>query len=185
MKKYNFSLPVLIAAIVSIAAISCKKSVLDENLTTSRGMSYYTTDEGITSLSTGTYYAVFSLPFNGEYMYANTNYGTDEFHVGGDNSNAQNNAYSNGLASIITPINTNTITANVQWDKLYLGIGYANLLIQKANASSSTSPAVKKTALGEGYFFREYSYLRLVSQYGAVPLKTKVSTGIELEFTRA
>jgi hypothetical protein len=118
-------------------------------------------------------------------MYANTNYGTDEFHVGGDNSNAQSNAYSNGLESIITPINTNTITANVQWDNLYLGIGYANLLIQNANASISTSAAIKKTALGEGYFFRAYNYLRLVSQYGAVPLKTKVSTGIDLEFTRA
>lgn len=185
MKKYNFLQPISIAAIIVIAAVSCKKSVLDETLTTARGMSYYTTDDGITSLSTGCYYAVFSLPFNGEYMYANTNYGTDEFHVGGDNSNAQSNAYSNGLESIITPINTNTITANVQWDNLYLGIGYANLLIQSANASASTSAAIKKTALGEGYFFRAYSYLRLVSQYGAVPLKTKVSTGIELEFTRA
>jgi hypothetical protein len=136
-------------------------------------------------LSTGIYYAVFSLPFNGEWMYSNTNYGTDEFHVGGDNSNTQNNAYSNGLASIITPINGNTITANVQWDNLYVGIGYANLLIQNASASSSTSTAVKKTALGEGYFFRAYNYLRLVSQYGAVPLKTKVSKTIELEFTRA
>lgn len=118
-------------------------------------------------------------------MYANCNYGTDEFHVGGDNSNAQNNAYSNGLESIITPINTNTITANVQWDNLYIGIGYANLIIQNANESKSTSAAVKQTALGEGYFFRAYNYLRLVSQYGAVPLKTRVSTTIELEFTRA
>jgi len=185
MKKYNFLPLVLLAAIIAIATPSCKKAVLDENLTTARGMSYYTTDDGIVSLSTGTYYAVFSLPFNGEYMYANTNYGTDEFHVGGDNSNAQSNAYSNGLESIITPINTNTITANIQWDNLYLGIGYANLLIQSAAASASTSAAIKKTALGEGYFFRAYSYLRLVSQYGAVPLKTKVSTGIELEFTRA
>lgn len=181
MKK----LTILIAAIIAIAAVSCKKSVLDENLTTARAMSYYTTDDGITSLATGTYFSVFSNPFNGEYMYANTNYGTDEFHVGGDNSNAQHNAYSNGLASIITPINNNTITANVQWDNLYLGIGFANLLIQNANASASTNPAVKKTALGEGHFFRAYNYLRLVSQYGAVPLKTKVSTGIDLEFTRA
>src|SRR5450432_1429790 len=132
MKKYNFLILILITAIIAIAADSCKKSVLDENLTTARGMSYYTTDAGITSLATGTYYAIFASPFNGEWMYANTNYGTDEFHVGGDNSNAQNNAYSNGLESIITPINTNTITANAQWDNLYLGIGYANLLIQNA-----------------------------------------------------
>lgn len=185
MKKYNFLLPILIAGIIAIVIPSCKKSVLDEHLTTARGMSYYTTDEGITSLATGCYYQVFSLPFNGEWMYANTNYGTDEFHVGGDNSNAQHNAYSNGLESIVTVINTNTITANVLWDNMYLGIGDANLLIQNANASTSTSAAVKKTALGEGYFFRAYNYLRLVSQYGAIPLKTKVSTGIDLEFTRA
>jgi len=178
MKKYKYLLAVVI---VVFAASACKKSVLDENLTTARGMSFYSTDAGITSLATGTYYQVFSLPFNGEYMYANTNYGTDEFHVGGDNSNAQSNAYSNGLASIITPINTNTITANIQWDNLYLGIGDANLLIQSAAASASTSAAIKKTALGEGYFLRAYSYLRLVSQYGAVPLKTKVSTTIEID----
>lgn len=175
----------MIAGIVVLSASSCKKSVLNENLTTARAMNYYTTDAGITSLSTGTYYAVFSLPFNGEWMYANTNYGTDEFHVGGDNSNAQHNAYSNGLESIVTPINGNTITANVLWDNMYLNVGYANLLIQSATASTSTSAAVKQTALGEGYFFRAYSYLRLVSQYGAVPLKTKVSTTIDLEFTRA
>ncbi|MBS1603740.1 MAG: RagB/SusD family nutrient uptake outer membrane protein [Bacteroidetes bacterium] len=180
MKKYKYLLLVVV-----LGSSACKKSVLDETLTTARGMSFYATDAGIASLATGTYYEIFSLPFNGEYMYANTNYGTDEFHVGGDNSNAQNNAYSNGLASIITPINGNTITANVQWDNLYLGIGDANLLIQSASASASTSAAVKKTALGEGYFFRAYNYLRLVSQYGAVPLKTRVSTNIELEFTRA
>lgn len=185
MKNYNFLLLILLAGVMAITASSCKKSVLNETLTTSRAMSYYTTDDGITSLATGLYFSVFSNPFNGEYMYANTAYGTDEFHVGGDNSNAQNNAYSNGLASIITPINTNTVTANVQWDNLYIGIGDANLLIQNANASPSASAAVKKTALGEGYFFRAYNYLRLVSQYGAVPLKTKVSTTIELEFTRA
>ena len=185
MKKYNFLIPILIIAIIAIAATSCKKAVLDEKLTTAREIGYYATDEGILSLATGTYFTVFSNPFNGEWMYANTNYGTDEFHVGGDNSNTQSNAYSNGLASIITVINTNTITASSQWDSLYLGIGYANLLIKNAAASTSASAAIKKTALGEGYFFRAYNYLRLVSQYGAVPLKTKISTAIEVEFTRA
>lgn len=184
MKKYIFVVYILLFATV-ITTSSCKKTVLNETLTTARAMSYYNTDEGITSLASGTYFAIFASPFNGEWMYSNTNYGTDEFHVGGDNSNAQNNAYSNGLASIITPINGNTITANAQWDNLYLGIGYANLIIQNATASASASAAIKKTALGEGYFFRAYNYLRLISQYGAVPLKTKVSTGIELEFTRA
>jgi hypothetical protein len=184
MKKYNYSTVLLLFATI-VTGVSCKKAVLDETLYTARTMSYYGSDEGITALSNGTYFQVFASPFNGEWMYANTNYGTDEFRVGGDNSNAQSNAYSNGLASIMTPINTNTITANALWDNLYIGIGDANLLIQNAGASTSTSAAIKRTALGEGYFFRAYNYLRLVRQYGGVPLKTKVSTGIELEFTRA
>jgi hypothetical protein len=67
---------------------------------------------------------------------------------------------------------------------LYTGIGDANLLIQNATNSTSGSAAVK-TALAEGYFMRAYNYLRLVSQYGGVPLKSTPSTTVELEFTRA
>lgn len=184
MKNNILFVYILLMATV-VATVSCKKTFLDENLTTARGMDYYQTDAGIQSLVTGTYYAVFNTPFNGEWMFCNANYGTDEFHVGGDNSNGVYNAYDNGLQSIVTVSNGNTITANAQWDNLYLGIGYANLIIQNATASKSTTDAIKKTALGEGYFFRAYNYLKLVSQYGGVPLKTSPSTGVELEFTRA
>lgn len=182
--KNHFFLYIGIIALVMIVA-SCKKSFLDENLTTARGMEFYKTDAGIQSLVNGTYYQVFNTPFNGEHAFSNMCYGTDEFHVGGDNSNAAFNSYGTGLASFVSPVNSNTITANAQWDNLYFGIGYANLIIENATASASTADAIKKTALGEGYFFRAYSYLRLVSQYGAVPLKTKSSTSVELEFDRA
>lgn len=174
---------VLIAAVMFTA--SCNKTFLDENLTTARSLEFYKTDAGITSLATGTYYAVFNTPFNGEHAFSNMNYGTDEFHVGGDNSNGIFNSYGNGLASIVTSVNGNTIRANDQWDNLYTGIGYANLIIQNATASTTTDAAIKKVALGEGYFFRAYNYLRLVSQYGAVPLKTAPSASVELEFTRS
>ena len=184
MKKNTFFINIAIIAVLMTAA-ACKKTFLDENLTTARSLDFYTTDAGITSLVTGTYHHVFCTPFNGEFAFANMAYGTDEFHVGGDNSNIAYTSYGNGLASINAVINGNTITANAQWDNLYIGIGYANLIIENATASTSTADAIKKTALGEGYFFRAYNYLRLVSQYGAVPLKTASSTSVELEFTRA
>jgi hypothetical protein len=164
---------------------SCKKDFLKEELKTARGLDYYKTDEGILALATGTYYHVFNTPFNGEWIYCTTNYGVDEFSVGGDPSNGVWNNYDGGLKSIVTINNANTALANLQWDNLYTGIGDANLLIQNATASASTTDAIKKIALGEGYFFRAYSYLRLVTQYGGVPLKTKPSTTVELEFTRA
>ncbi|MEO8406322.1 MAG: RagB/SusD family nutrient uptake outer membrane protein, partial [Chitinophagaceae bacterium] len=107
------------------------------------------------------------------------------FHVGGDPSNSPWNNYDQTYNSIITTAAGNLAGANLQWDALYIGIGDANLLIQNATNSTSTSTAIKNTALGEGYFLRAYNYLRLVSQYGGVPLQlTPVST-VQLEFTRA
>lgn len=164
---------------------SCKKSFLKEELTTARGMDYFKTDAGIQALATGTYYQVFDSPFGSEWIYCATNYGVDEFRVGGDPSNGVWNNYDVGFNSIVAVNNGNTSASNEQWDNLYIGIGDANLLIQNAKASSSSSDAIKKVALGEGYFFRAYNYMRLVSQYGGVPLKTAPGTGIELEFTRA
>lgn len=168
-----------------ILASSCKKDFLNEELKTARGLDFFKTDEGIQQLAAGTYYQVFDTPFNGEWIYCTTNYGVDEFSIGGDPSNGVWNNYDAGFKSIVTINNSNTALANYQWDNLYIGIGDANLLIQNASASSSASDAIKKVALGEGYFFRAYNYLRLVTQYGGVPLKTKPSTTPELEFTRA
>ncbi|THU31159.1 RagB/SusD family nutrient uptake outer membrane protein [Niastella caeni] len=164
---------------------SCKKDFLKEELTTARGMEFYKTDAGILQLATGTYYQVFNLPFSAEWAYCTQTYGVDEFMVGGDGSNGVWNNYDGGFRSIVTINNGNTQFANAQWDNLYIGIGDANLLIQNATASASGSDAIKKVALGEGYFLRAYCYLRLVSQYGAVPLKTVPSTTVEKEFTRA
>jgi hypothetical protein len=184
MKNNKFLVYMAVIVCVMIAP-SCKKTFLDENLTTARSLEFYKTDAGIQSLVTGTYQQVFNAQFNGEFAFANMCYGVDEFHVGGDNSNIIYSSYGNGLASINAAVNGNTVTANAQWDNLYIGIGYANMIIENATASASTADAIKKTALGEGLFFRGYSYLRLVSQYGAVPLKTASSTSVELEFTRA
>jgi hypothetical protein len=163
---------------------SCKKDFLKEELTTARGLDFFKTDAGIQQLAVGAYYQVFDLPYAAEWAYCTTTYGVDEFMVGGDPSNGVWNNYDGGFKSIVTINNSNTQYANAQWDNLYIGIGDANLLIQNATASTSTSDAIKKVALGEGYFIRAYCYLRLVSQYGAVPLKTKPSTSVELEFTR-
>jgi hypothetical protein len=175
----------LVAILAVVAATSCKKTFLDENLQTIRDLEYYKTDAGIQQLVNGAYHQVFATPFNGEMAFSNMCYGADEFRVGGDPSNGMYNSYGNTFGPFITPNNGNTVAANAQWDNLYVGIGHANLIIENATASSSTADAVKKTALGEGYFLRAYNYLRLVSQYGAVPLKTKPSTAVELEFTRA
>ncbi len=185
MLKHTRYIRLVFFAAVLFGTASCKKKFLDETLKTARGNDFFKTDAGILQLATGTYYQVFNLPENGEWYYCAANYGTDEFRIGGDPSNSPWNNYDQSYNSAITIVNGNTATANAQWDALYIGIGDANLLIANATVSTSTSTAIKNTALGEGYFLRAYCYLRLVSQYGAVPLQlTPVST-VQLEFTRA
>ena len=183
MKRNNFLIRITIIAAVFFSA-SCKKDFLDETYTTGRTTEFFKTDAGILQLATGTYYQVFNVPLNGEWIYAATDYGTDEFHVGGDPSNAPWNNYDATFNSTVIGTNTNIASSNFQWDGLYTGIGDANSLIENCLASTSTSAAIKSISLGEGYFMRAYNYLRLVSQYGAVPLQTKPTTTVQLEYTR-
>ena len=184
MYKNKFLIPLVIIAAVLFITSSCKKSFLNETLTTARTTDFYKTDAGILQLAVGTYYQVFNVPENGEWYFSAANYGTDEFHVGGDPSNSPWNNYDQTFNPGLTT-NGNLQGMNVQWDALYTGIGDANLLVQNARNSTSTSVAIKSTSLGEGLFMRAYNYLRLVSQYGAVPLVTDPTTSVSLEFTRA
>jgi starch-binding outer membrane protein, SusD/RagB family len=183
--KNKFLNITVVTMLMALVITSCKKSFLDEELKTSRDLEFYKTDAGIQQLVLGAYHQVFATPFNGEMAFSNMCYGTDEFRVGGDPSNGMYNSYGNTFGSFVTPNNGNTVASNAQWDNLYIGVGHANLIVENATASASTADAIKKTALGEGYFLRAYNYLRLVSQFGAVPLKTKSSNTVELEFTRA
>lgn len=185
MKKYFNIIKLAIVTLVIIAEPSCQKDFLKETLKTDRSGEFLKTDQGILQLASGAYFQAFAVPTNGEWFYSATNYGTDEFRIGGDPSNSPWNNYDQTFNSIVTVVNGNTAAANFQWDELYKGIGNANLLIENATKSTSTSTAIKSTALGEGYFIRAYLYLRLVSQYGAVPLQLDPLSTVKLEFTRS
>lgn len=185
MKNYKkLYINLMLVATLGLST-SCNQDFLDEELNTAYSKEYYTTEAGIQALAVGTYYQVFAAELSSEVPLTATQSGTDEFHAGGDPSNWTWNSYSTGLKAFVTVSNANTVAANTNWDNLYIGIGNANQLIESATAIVSTNDAIKKTALGEGYFLRAFNYLKLVSQYGGVPLKLTTSSTVELEFTRA
>ncbi len=186
MKNYKrLYINLLLVASLGLSS-SCSQDFLEEELTTAYSKDYLKTDEGIQALAIGTYYLALNHSTDmREVPLTSTESGTDEFHAGGDASNHIWNSYASGFQSFVAVNNANTVAAHTNWDKLYLGIGNANQLIESAIASTSTKDAIKKTALGEGYFFRAFNYLKLVRQYGGVPLKLKTSNSVELEFTRA
>jgi hypothetical protein len=186
MKNYKKPyINLLLLAVFALSSSSCNQDFLEEDLTTAYSKDYYKTDAGIQALAIGTYYQVLAAEFVGEVPLAVSQSGTDEFHAGGDSSNWIWNSYSSGFKAFVTVQNANTVAANTNWDNLYIGVGNANQLIEASIASTSTNDVIKKTALGEGYFLRAFNYLKLVGQYGGVPLVTKTYSTVELEFTRA
>lgn len=186
MKNYK-RLYINLLLVASLGLISsCSQDFLEEELTTAYSKDFLKTEAGIQALAIGTYYQVLNHSTDiREVPLTSTESGTDEFHAGGDASNHIWNSYAAGFSSFVTVNNANTVAAQTNWNKLYLGIGNANQLIESAIESTSTKDAIKKTALGEGYFLRAFNYLKLVRQYGGVPLKLKTSNTVELEFTRA
>ena len=180
--KYRKLLGILAFVMLVITTYSCKKDFLDENQTTQRNTEYFNTEAGIKDLATGIYYNL-RFHFAYEWAYATTNYGTDEFRVGGDASNYMWDAYDGSFTSLITPVNVNTALANTLWDNMYIGINSANLLLQNAPTIVKDSTA-KHTYMGEAYFLRAYNYQKLVRQYGGVPLKLTPSITPEREFSR-
>jgi hypothetical protein len=154
---------------------SCKKDFLDENLITARSTQDFETQDGLDGLVTGMYQTL-RFHFNYEWAYNTTNYGVDEFTVGGDRTMQMWNSYDANLNSLTTDVRS-------VWDNMYGAINSANIVIQNVPQFYGTG-ANKNTRLGEGYFIRAFNYFKLVKQYGGVPLKLIPSTSVEFEFTR-
>jgi hypothetical protein len=163
-----------VALMLSIGG-ACKKSFLDENNITSKSTQDYVTTTGLDGLSTGLYQSL-RFHFNYEWAYATTNYGVDEFTVGGDPTMQMWNSYDANL-------NSSTGDVRTVFDNMYGAINSANILIQ--NVPVYYEGASKDTRLGEGYFMRAFNYFKLVNQYGGVPLKLTPSESVEFEFPRA
>jgi len=154
---------------------ACKESFLDEDLITARSTQDFETPNGLDGLVTGMYQSL-RFHFNYEWAYTTTNYGTDEFCVGGDRTMQMWNSYDANLNSLTGDVGT-------VWDNMYGNINSANIVIKNIPLFYGEGPN-RNTRLGEGYFMRAFDYFKLVKQYGGVPLKLEPSTAVELEFSR-
>jgi hypothetical protein len=159
-----------------LAAPACKKSFLDENLITTKSLQDLKTPVGLDDLSIGMYQNL-KFNFNYEWSYASTNYGVDEFTVGGDRTMQMWNSYD---------ANLNSLTGDVAtiFNAMYANINSANIMIENVPQYYGEN-ANKNTRLGEGYFMRAFDYFKLVRQYGGVPLKLSQTTTLLTDFTRA
>lgn len=95
-------------------------------------------------------------------------------HNTSDELNNANTAFLYGtlVENSVTDIGTgNAITTN-----RYFDIRRSNIAIEGLNSNSSLSETTKKTLKGQFFFLRAFTYFRLVSLYGGVPLVLQSQT---------
>jgi starch-binding outer membrane protein, SusD/RagB family len=69
-------------------------------------------------------------------------------------------------------IPTNNILTTRLWGGCYVGIGRANIVLQKVPGIANMREDIRKRCIGEAYFLRGKYYFDLVRAYGDVPLIT-------------
>ncbi|TCD05642.1 RagB/SusD family nutrient uptake outer membrane protein [Pedobacter frigidisoli] len=175
MKKIiNLLTGIALLSGLMILPTSCKKSFLDEEVINSHNTSDFQRTDGLDGLVIGMYQSL-KFHFNYTWAYTTTNYGVDEFNVGGDRTEQQWNSYDGSL-------NSQTVDVAAIWDNMYTNINSANIVIK--NVPIYYQGANKNTRLGEGYFMRAFDYFKLVKQYGGVPLQLESLEVIKEDFVR-
>lgn len=158
MKRF---FPILVSGLMLLS--SCSK-FLDERPQSIATENFYNTPAEIESGLNAIYETVRYLStFGGFYMIQheiNTEY------MYGKGSFSPMNSY-NGLD------NTNVNRVTDSWNNFYKGIRNANLIIQKAPLSTSTTDAEKTRYIAEAKCMRALFYFHLVRNWAGVPLHTE------------
>lgn len=180
-KLYTLIYGSLLSASIMTLNTSCSDSFLNEKMVSTLTTQYFDTEEGVNALEIAAYEGLRHY-YSEEHAYGMTNYGTDEFQVGGGTDYRFMNDYTG-----ITAVDPKPSFSGLSfwWDTLYGHINTANMVLQKTEAILTSSDSRYNQYMGEGYFFRAYHYFRLVNQYGGVVLRLTPSNGVETEFTRA
>ncbi|TCO08837.1 RagB/SusD family nutrient uptake outer membrane protein [Natronoflexus pectinivorans] len=150
---------------------------LEEEMVGTLTQEHFSTEQGIEDLINGAYEG-FRFHFAFEWSYSLTNYGTDEFTHGG----GMDRAYFNNYDGALNPGEWRDLQPF--WDNMFAHINQANTGIARI-PEVLAGKSQHNTRLGEAYFIRGFNYLKLVEQFGGVPIKLNPTSSIELEFRRA
>lgn len=156
MKKILLSLIIL-----STVLVSCKKfldTVPTDNLLPTE---YYDTEAKLMNALAGVYYPLSTDRLYGNLLSCEYNTSDEAFY--------QRNTQTSGVG--VNNFDYADANINGLWQQCYLGIERANTLIANINIAT-VSDAKRNTILGEALFMRGFYHFLLVSNYGAVPLKT-------------
>ncbi|WP_164972789.1 RagB/SusD family nutrient uptake outer membrane protein [Lacibacter luteus] len=169
MKQIKYTGSFILAAILLLSTTlsSCKKDSEFFNIEDPQGIdSKIWEDEGAVGLFLNRTYGLI-IP---QWPVPGTAPGN--IHITSDEMNGGNTAFLYGtlVENSVTDLGTgNTITTN-----RYFDIRRCNLALEGIDSSKAIPLATKKILRGQFYFLRAYTYFRMVSLYGGIPLVLKV-----------
>jgi hypothetical protein len=167
-----------LTALLGLGLGSCK-DYLKEELVSTLTNDYFSTEQGLEDLVKSSYEQT-RYKFANEHSYAN--FGVDELTHADQLTYYWWNIYDSRLNS------SDTFVDGV-WTADYDGINRCNIGIARIPGIQGTTTlrteAQRTQRLAELRFLRAYYYFQLVQQYGAIPLVTTPTEGVQLEYTRA
>jgi starch-binding outer membrane protein, SusD/RagB family len=161
---------------------SCQ-DYLEEVPVSQASYSYYDTEKGMDDLISSAY-SELRWKLNGEQSFTLYEYGVDEVRQAADGLNK----HYDGYGALLNPSDQGGFL-HAMWTAYYRAINACNLGIERVpNVTGGTgvlsTAAGKKIREAELKFLRAYYYFELVQQFGAIPLSTKGTIGVQLEFSR-
>ncbi|RNC65535.1 RagB/SusD family nutrient uptake outer membrane protein [Proteiniphilum sp. X52] len=157
MKKIIYAIVGIITAV--LLSGGCSNDILDENPRSIYEPGFFKTEQGLrmglTSLYAHTRY------FLGQYYYAATQSGTDEYTWAQSADGNFKDADMSGVGSL-TP---QTSRSDALWGAVYSNINTASGIIEEASLVGFS-----EAMISEARFWRAYDYFLLVQTFGGVPL---------------
>ncbi len=170
MKKINRC---MIAALLMLAFVSCKK-FLTEEVVSSVSYQLYETEKGIEGALVSAYNTM-RMGVTSERILTFSDAGTDLFTLGSD-GNPSFNQYLATLSSLDPRISD-------FWDYHYKGVSECNIILTYLPKVQMTDK--RKTEIrAEARFLRAYYYFDLVRHYGNVPLVMQSFDKVKTDFKR-
>ncbi|MFD1874364.1 RagB/SusD family nutrient uptake outer membrane protein [Hymenobacter bucti] len=167
-------------ALLGLGLGSCK-DYLKEELVSTLTNDYFSTEQGLEDLVKSGYEQT-RYKFANEHSYAMFNFGVDEMTYADQINFYWWDIYDSRL-------NSSDGFVDGVWTADYDGINRCNIGIARIPGIQGTTTlrtqAQKDQRLAELRFLRAYYYFQLVQQYGAIPLVTTPTEGVQLEYSRA
>ncbi len=145
--------------VVALMAFGCSNDILEEKPRSIYEPGFFKTEQGIqyglTSLYAHTRY------FLGQYYYAATQNGTDEYTYAQSADNNFKDTDMSGVGSL----NPSSSRSDALWGGVYSNINTASGIIENAS-----EVGLAESLISEARFWRAYDYFLLVQTFGGVPL---------------